>query len=51
MGCLAWRVSIQQVYLPSPERGSVKKPPYFDEAIDLALLIVAVGSLLVAVSI
>jgi hypothetical protein len=31
--------------------GSVKKPPYFEEAIDLALLIVAVGSLLVAVSI
>jgi len=29
----------------------MKKPPYFEEAIDLALLIVAVGSLIVAVSI
>jgi hypothetical protein len=29
----------------------MKKPPYFEEAIDLALLIVAVGSLLAAVSI
>jgi hypothetical protein len=36
---------------PKSERGGVKKPPYFEEAIDLALLIVAVGSLLVAVSI
>jgi hypothetical protein len=36
---------------PKSEGRSMKKPPYFEEVIDLALLIVAVGSLLVAVSI